>query len=57
VAWDRRDDEAGITVSAEGWDSTMIAYPCVLEVDGRRLMFYNGNGFGAEGFGWAEWQA
>ena len=54
--WERRDAEAGITVSAEGWDSAMIAYPCVLEVDGRRLMFYNGNGFGAEGFGWAEWE-
>jgi hypothetical protein len=31
----------------------MICYPCVVEVDGRTLMFYNGNGFGQTGFGYA----
>ena len=29
----------------------MQAYPAVLEVDGNLLMFYNGNGFGVDGFG------
>jgi hypothetical protein len=33
----------------------MIAYPCVIRVGRRLLMFYNGNGFGRDGFGWAEW--
>jgi hypothetical protein len=33
----------------------MIAYPAVITVDDRKLMFYNGNGFGREGFGYAEW--
>jgi hypothetical protein len=55
-SWDRLDAYSGIATSAEGWDSKMIAYPCVLEADGRRLLFYNGNGFGQDGFGWAEWE-
>jgi hypothetical protein len=32
----------------------MMAYPYVVKVDDRVLMFYNGNGFGAAGFGVAE---
>lgn len=51
--WHREDHLAGIDVSETGWDSTMIAYPCIVEVDGQYLMFYNGNGFGAAGFGYA----
>jgi hypothetical protein len=31
----------------------MTAYPSVLEIDGRMVMFYNGNGFGQAGFGFA----
>lgn len=52
--WKREDDQAGITVSADGWDSAMTAYPCVVKVDDRILMFYAGNGFGRAGFGYAE---
>jgi len=51
--FDRRDDDAGITVSEQGWDSKMICYPFVVRVDGRTLMFYNGNSFGQTGIGWA----
>jgi len=54
IAWSRMDSEAGIDVAAEGWDSFMVAYPEVVIVDERLLMFYNGNGFGASGFGYAE---
>lgn len=50
-------DEAGIEVSAAGWDSEMLAYPFVWEHDGRRLMLYNGNGYGHSGFGLAQWEA
>jgi hypothetical protein len=32
----------------------MIAYPAVFDLGGRRYMLYNGNGFGATGFGLAE---
>lgn len=53
-AWRRDDALAGIGVSATGWDSTMLAYPYVFDTGSRYLMFYNGNGFGASGFGVAE---
>ena len=52
--WNRDDTKAGIEPSENGWDSEMVCYPGVYEVDGRILMFYCGNGFGREGFGWAE---
>jgi hypothetical protein len=54
LQWERRDDEAGIEASASGWDSEMICYAAVIDVNGRRLMFYNGNRHGATGFGVAE---
>ena len=53
IRWERRDQEVGIDVSAEGWDSEMIEYPCVFDHRGRRYMLYAGNGFGAAGFGLA----
>lgn len=53
LAWTRRDDVHGLDLAAEGWDSTMTCYPCVIEIDGRIVMFYNGNGFGQSGFGYA----
>src|SRR5581483_5968426 len=49
--WQRRDKEAGITFSKNGWDSTMLAYPTVVKVNKEVYMFYNGNGFGKGGFG------
>ncbi len=52
--WERDDSLAGTDVSPEGWDSEMMAYPYVVKVGDRVLMFYNGNGFGATGFGVAE---
>ena len=55
--WTRDDQRAGIDVSKEGWDSTMVTYSYVVEVDGRYLMFYNGNTFGKYGFGYAELEA
>jgi len=52
--WTRRDGESGIRASESGWDSEMICYPCVVDVPGRRLLFYNGNRHGESGFGMAE---
>ena len=54
VDWQRKDDQAGISYSASGWDSTMQTYPNVLELEDRYLLFYNGNGFGRTGLGYAE---
>jgi predicted GH43/DUF377 family glycosyl hydrolase len=53
IHWIRNDNLAGITVSEQGWDSNIITYPYVVKVGGKLLMFYNGNGFGASGFGYA----
>jgi hypothetical protein len=49
--WSRRDTAAGLAPSADGWDAEMVAYPHVFEHGGRRLMLYNGNGYGASGVG------
>lgn len=51
--WVRLDDHAGLEISNEGWDSQMLAFPAVLDVEDKRYMFYNGNGFGQSGFGFA----
>jgi hypothetical protein len=48
---ERRDHRAGIVASESGWDSEMVCYAAVIDVNGRRLMFYNGNRHGATGFG------
>ena len=53
LQWERRDGDAGIDVSPDGWDSEMIEYPAVVSVDGAEWMFYNGNGFGRSGIGCA----
>lgn len=52
--WNRDDSKSGINLSADGWDSEMICYPHIFEMDGKILMLYNGNNFGKEGFGIAE---
>ena len=52
--WIREDDKAGIDVSEEGWDSEMISYPHVFELDGKIYMMYLGNHVGKYGFGLAE---
>jgi hypothetical protein len=51
--WARRDEEAGIEVSASGWDSQGIAYPAVFVHRGRKYLLYSGNHFGRDGFGLA----
>jgi hypothetical protein len=51
--WGLEIENAGIDVSADGWDSEMIEYPFVFDHNGQRYMLYNGNGFGKTGFGLA----
>jgi len=53
ITWLRRDSLAGLEPSLEGWDSEAIAYPYATESSGQLLLFYNGNGFGKSGFGYA----
>jgi hypothetical protein len=42
----------GIEPPEAGWDSEMIAYPCVFDFE-ECNMFYNGNGYGRAGIGLA----
>jgi hypothetical protein len=53
LSWERLDARVGIDVSASGWDSEMVEYPAVIESGGQEWMFYNGNGYGRTGVGWA----
>lgn len=53
VNWVRDDDSAGIHVSEQGWDSEMISYPHVFELDGQTYMAYLGDQVGRYGFGLA----
>ncbi len=53
TVWNRKDDQAGIDTSQDGWDSEMICYPCIFDFHEKRYMLYNGNGYGKSGFGLA----
>ena len=55
--WVRMDEKINLDVSKDGWDSEMVAYSAVIEINGKLVMFYNGNGFGKTGFGYAELEA
>jgi len=53
VTWIRDDEGVGIDVSESGWDSEMLCYPHVFQVDNNFFLLYNGNEFGRFGFGLA----
>lgn len=52
--WVRNDRKLLIEETSEDWDSEMICYTSLVEVHGKNYLFYNGNGFGKTGFGYAE---
>jgi hypothetical protein len=51
LAWSRRDDEAGIDISASGWDSQSVSYSAFVPTPFGSYLFYNGNDYGRTGFG------
>lgn len=53
IIWERKDEEFELNLSQEGWDSQAVAYPYLLKLNGQNIIFYNGNGFGTSGFGYA----
>ena len=53
VDWVRDDAKAGIDVSQDGWDSEMVSYPHVFDLDGKTYIAYLGNEVGRYGFGLA----
>jgi hypothetical protein len=56
IVWRRKDEKGGLMPSGSGWDSNMTAYPYVTtDSQGDTIMFYCGNFFGQEGFGYAKW--
>lgn len=53
ITWKRRDEDSGIPVSEAGWDSEMVAYPCVFRHGNSLYMLYNGRSYGKSGVGLA----
>lgn len=53
LEWHRLDGEVGIERSADGWDSQMIEYCFRYCENDKTYLFYNGNGFGQSGMGYA----
>lgn len=51
IHWERDDARINLNPSETGWDSEMVAYPTVFELDGHTYMLYAGNGVGKTGFG------
>lgn len=51
--WQRMDEACGLAPGQAPWASTMTCYPFVTQIDDRVVMFFNGNGFGRTGFGYA----
>ena len=52
--WTRDDARIDLDIAETGWDSEMVAYPTVFELDGATYMLYAGNGVGKTGFGLAK---
>ncbi len=53
VQWNRDDDASGIDITEGAWDSDMMCYPHVFQIDSNVYLLYNGNEFGRYGFGLA----
>ena len=54
IHWRREADGVFLEPAPRGWDGQMQAYPSVLRDGNRWWLFYNGNEYGAAGFGIAE---
>lgn len=54
LTWQRDDSLAGISTSDAGWDSEMQCYPHIITDNQKTYLFYCGNYFGKNGFGYAE---
>jgi len=59
VNWERGKDESLFLLPTEDpydWDGIMTCYPYIIEYQGTLFMFYNGNGFGQSGIGYATYE-
>lgn len=57
IDWVRMDERAGLDVSLSGWDSESVEYAARVKTSGFTWLLYNGNDFGATGFGVARLEA
>ena len=57
-SWTRKDELVGIDKSDDpnAFDYLMIDYAHCRIINGKKYLFYNGNGFGASGLGYAVWE-
>jgi predicted GH43/DUF377 family glycosyl hydrolase len=53
--WQRIEGDMGLEPRGTGWNASTMAYPSIVVVGGRRIMFHNGDGFGKTGIGCAIW--
>lgn len=54
IEWTRKDKEFQLGLTGAAWDSQMQCYAAVCDYKENKYLFYNGNGFGVSGFGYAE---
>lgn len=50
LEWTRRDSELGLEPTPASFDSDGMSYSAIIHAHGQTYCFYNGNGFGREGF-------
>ena len=56
IKWQRSDEKLDFITNNDAennWDDIMKCYPNVIKFNDKKYMFYNGNGFGKSGFGYA----
>ena len=53
INWTRNDDDFPLLKSDTGWDSEMACYPVIYRNGNKKYIFYNGNGMGKTGVGYA----
>lgn len=54
INWKRTDEQFGLTLSEDGFDSIHLCYPRLVQVQDKTYCVYNGNNMGIDGFGMAE---
>jgi hypothetical protein len=53
INW-KKIDTFGLDIDLySDWENIMVEYPHVIEYENKLYMFYNGNGFGKTGIGYA----
>ncbi|MDR0647201.1 MAG: hypothetical protein LBF43_02055 [Puniceicoccales bacterium] len=54
IHWDNQPINIDISAHDNSFDGQMMAYPSFIRINGRGFLFYNGNGMGKTGVGYAE---